>query len=292
MSQTIQTQRLDKRSLLQHMNSADMSQDLDPSFLYLANAPRQHQQLNMRPLFPRQHSLTAQTSNTANMSPSKSFETLSSANDDDRPERQYHHLPGNAPESPRSITMPNLFDQQQPPRAEIQSNTLPAALYPPFPPQPHPRTFTPMESKSQVSGSNPTLGHSLIPFANSSNIMPGPGFEKKGQSFSSFLEEKQYETLDEKSKQDDVPSSLVSFPPSKPNTISEDKIMNIGDDDTIVRHITVMKKKKRYPTKYIFFLYQIILIILLLAVAAVAVVALLEVKRLEGQFKIEKINFV
>ena len=283
MHQTIPTnQSLDKTSLLQHVNSTDMSQDLDPSQFYLANDPRHQQQMHMRPLFPRQLSLNTQTTH---LSPSKSFETLSSNEDGQKPEKQYHYLPGNGPESPRSITMPNLLDQ-----SEGQSNTLPPALYPPFPPQPHPRTFTPVGNRSHALAPDPPpLGHTLLPFANSSNIVPGfirEPFQKKGQSFDSFLEEKQYETLEEKLKLDDGPSSLVNFPPSKPKA-TDDKIMNIGEDDTIVRHITVSKKKKPYPTKYIFILYQILLIILLLSVAAVAVVALLEVKRLEGELGIQ-----
>ena len=266
---------LDKRSLLQHMNSEMDQRDMTPLNVYLANDPRHPQNIQLQPLFKqRQFSQTVNHGNIiqAPLSPSKSLDfsavhpiEMISA------EKQYHYLPGDGPEINRSSTLPKSLSRD-------------GIDHPPYP-QPPPRNFSPMD-RNNINTPNTSLGigHAFLPFANS----PKQGFirdpiEKRGQqTFSTFLEDKHYETLEKRGGQDTAQSSVVSFPPSKP-MMTDVKNMKIDEDDTIVRHITVTKKKRNYATKGLFILFQLFLVVLILGVAGVAVVALLEVKKLEGK---------
>ena len=269
MSNTVNTSNLslDKRSLIhnQKMSSEIDFLEMDPSQFYFANDPRHPQNIPLQPMIQkRQISQGIQGNITrAPLSPSRSvdFAPLNQT-DHQSAEKKYDYLPGDDSELTRSDTMPSSIGEQYPG------------------PQPPPRHGNP---------GPPSMGKNLLPFSNSAkskqpkHVDP---FEKRGQqTFSTFLEDKHYETLEKKNAVRDTPaSSLVNFPPHKP-IMTDVKNMKVEDDDTIVRQITVTKKKKKYPINCLLCLCQLFTIVLVLAVGGVAVVALLEVKKLEGECK-------
>eukprot|EP00800_Vazella_pourtalesii_P017698 TRINITY_DN550_c0_g1_i1.p1 TRINITY_DN550_c0_g1~~TRINITY_DN550_c0_g1_i1.p1 ORF type:complete len:373 (+),score=81.17 TRINITY_DN550_c0_g1_i1:212-1330(+) len=266
MSSTVNSSNLslDKRSLIhnQKMSSEIDHLEMDPSQFYFANDPRHPQNIPLQPMFKqRQISQGIQGNITrAPISPSRSVDFAPfNQTESQPPEKQYHFLPGDDSELTRSDTMPSSMGEQYPG------------------PQPPPRY--------NMGGPAPSMGHNLLPFANSTKTKQpkfiDPLDKRTQQTFSTFLEDKHYETLEKRSAvKDTPPSSLVSFPSSKPLMVDV-KNMKVEDDDTIVRQITVTKKKKKYPIHCLLFLCQLFTIVLVLAVAGVAVVALLEVKKLE-----------
>eukprot|EP00800_Vazella_pourtalesii_P017700 TRINITY_DN550_c0_g1_i3.p1 TRINITY_DN550_c0_g1~~TRINITY_DN550_c0_g1_i3.p1 ORF type:complete len:343 (+),score=66.40 TRINITY_DN550_c0_g1_i3:212-1240(+) len=271
MSSTVNSSNLslDKRSLIhnQKMSSEIDHLEMDPSQFYFANDPRHPQNIPLQPMFKqRQISQGIQGNITrAPISPSRSVDFAPfNQTESQPPEKQYHFLPGDDSELTRSDTMPSSMGEQYPG------------------PQPPPRY--------NMGGPAPSMGHNLLPFANSTKTKQpkfiDPLDKRTQQTFSTFLEDKHYETLEKRSAvKDTPPSSLVSFPSSKPLMVDV-KNMKVEDDDTIVRQITVTKKKKKYPIHCLLFLCQLFTIVLVLAVAGVAVVALLEVKKLEGKYQV------
>ena len=242
----------------------------------MENDERYPTNFQLQPLFKqRQFSQTASFSHgnimQVPLSPSKSLDfSCVVPSESILAEKQYHYLPGDEPETNRSTTLPKSRSRED-------------MYYPPYPiPQPPPR-FSQMD-RNNVITANKSTGNAFIPFTNS----PKQGFirdplEKRGQqTFSTFLEDKHYETLEKRGQHDTAQSSVVSFPPSKP-IVTDVKNMKIDEDDTIVRKIVKKKKNKNFATKWLFILSQLFLVVLILGVAAVAVIALLEVKKLEGK---------
>ena len=271
MSNTLNSSNLslDKKSLIQHQKmSSDIDHlEMDPSQFYFANDPRHPHNVPLQPMFQqRQISQGIQGNITrAPLSPSRSVDFASFTKPDPQPvEKQYIYLPGDDSELTRSDTMPSSMGEQYPG------------------PQPPPRNNI---------GPPASMGQNLFPFSNSTNKTKQAKFndpleKRTQQTFSTFLEDKHYETLEKKNAvKDTPPSSIVSFPASKP-ILTDVKNMKVEDDDTIVRQITVTKKNKKYPINCLLFLCQLFTVILVLAVAAVAVVALLEVKNLESKCRI------
>ncbi|KAI6646647.1 hypothetical protein LOD99_12768 [Oopsacas minuta] len=251
--------------------------EMDPSNFYFANDPRHPQNQRNIPLQPllkqRQMSQGAPMQGNivrAPLSPSRSLDlSITQHSDQVPPEKQYHFLPGDEPEFGKPSLLPKSMSRD-------------GVIQPPYPgPQPHPRNFSPMD-RNNIVAPNP---QTLLPFANN----PKQGFtrdpleNRAQQTFSTFLEDKHYETLEKRGlvQKDTASSSIVNFPPSNP-TMTDVKNMKVDDDDTIVRHITVTKKQKKYPIHCLLFLCQLLTIVLILAVAAVAVIALLEAKNLEA----------
>ena len=273
---------LDRRSLLQHSSSEIDKQAMDPADLYLSHDQRHPQNFQLQPLFKQRQFPQATSINLGNitqapLSPSRSLDfSAIHSREQISVEKQYHYLPGDEPEGNKSSTLPKSQSRDG---VEIT-------------PQPPPRNFSPMD-RNNIITPNTTMGigNAFLPFTNSpKQAFTRDPLEKRGQqTFSTFLEDKHYETLEKRARMDTAQSSVISFPPSKP-LMKDVKNMKIDKDDTIVKQITVTKKKKNYATKWLFILFQLFLVVLILGVAAVAIIALLEVKKLDGKIELEFLN--